>query len=649
SEFQTAGKLVGWDSDLSNPPAANDLNELSNQDGYKTNTPSLVGIRSNVISLSATPPLPGQVPKGNEPLGDNTANLADNTGDDFSNYTLDLGLSPIYDFGDAPASFGVAGHIQQGVAAPQLGVVAPDAEVSSAHSADASGDGNDETTLANLPAWELGRKCSGLLANGQYGTVQMTANSYCLTVKASNPTNKAAQLLAWLDFNNNQVFEDSSERSVAVLNNTTADDTTQGNVPANSSNQTIVLQWTGITPPVGSSIFMRLRITTDPDFKTSSLAKSTDVAADGEVEDYKFALSLGYPVSGRVYQDKNVNGVSDSDELGLANIPVVLLNTSTTTCETVRTNAAGEYQFNNVPAGTYRLYEAANATTPPVCDLTTAHDPSGYISSTSNVLASFTVNTIITDKNFGDVKLPTFTLDNHQTTNPGTSVVHQHIFQTQAAGYVSFSVKQETATPTELAWGVALYQDTNCDGQLDGGAQALASGLAVSAGEKLCLLTKVLAPTNASSGATHSAEIQSSFIFGDGSLMTGTNLQVHTDITDILDDTTSTNNGKGKLALAKSVWNVTRNIKGDVALPGEKLRYTIRYENIGNGVLDELVVHDSVPEFTGMVTGSQICVTTPSELSACTPTLSNTSLKWIFTGKLQAGSSGEVAYEVTVE
>lgn len=652
SEFQTGGKLAGWDIDLNTAPAANDTNELNNQDGYKAGSPTAVGIRSNLITLSATPPLPGQVPKGDEPIGDNTAALTDSTGDDFSNYTLDIGLNPIYDYGDAPASFGVAGHIQQANPAPKLGVVAPDSETSSAHSPDAKGDGNDETSLTQFPAWELGRKCSGLLANGQYGTVQMTANSYCLTVKATNPSNKAAQVLAWIDFNNDQAFDDSSERSVAVLNNNTADDNTQGNLPANSSNQIIVLQWTGVTPPSSPTIFVRLRTTTDPDFKTSTLASSTGFAADGEVEDYQFDLSLGYPVSGRVYQDSNVNGISDSNEKGLADIPVVLLNTATNTCVSVLTDAQGNYQFNNVPAGNYRLYEAANAETPPVCDINTARDPNNYLSSTTNVLASFTVNAIITDKNFGDVKLPNFTLDNHQTINPGTSVVHQHIFQAQTTGSVSFSVKQAIATPSNLTWGITLHQDINCDGQLDGGDQALNSSLAVTAGQKICILTKVLAPANVSGEANHSAEIQSSFTFGDGSLIPAPYLQVHTDITDTLDNTSSGSiptDGKGKLSLVKSVWNVTRNIKGDVALPGETLRYSIRYENIGTGLLKELVVHDSVPEFTQMVPNSQQCVTTPTELSACNPTRTGQGLDWIFSGQLKAGSKGEVAYEVTVE
>lgn len=650
SEFQTGGKLAGWDIDTNSAPAANDVNEVNNQDGYKAGAPASVGIRSATITLSATPPLPGQVPKGDEPTGDNSGGLTDSTGDDFSNYTLDLGLTPIYDYGDAPVSYGVAAHIQQGLPTPQIDVVGPDAEAASAHSADAKGDGNDESSLTEFPAWEVGKKCSGLLSNGQFGTVQMTATSYCLTVKASNPTAKAAQLIAWLDFNNNQVFDESSERSVIVLNSNATDDTTQGNVLANSLNKLIVLQWTGVTPPTGSSIFARLRITTDPDFKTTSLARSTEVAADGEVEDYQFTLSLGYPVSGRVYHDKNVNGISDSNESGLADIPVVLLNTSTNTCISVNTDAQGKYLFNQVAAGSYRLYEAANAELPLICDSSTARDPNNYLSSTSNVLADFTVNAPIIDKNFGDVKLPSFTLDNEQTTNPGGSVVHQHIFQAATDGSVVFSVKQASTNPASLNWGVTFHHDIDCDGQLSGTEPTLTTSLAVTAGQKICLLTKVLAPTNASDGATHTADIQSSFTFGNGSLINTPKLQVHTDLTKVIDTTViDPNTGKGKLSLMKSVWNVTRNINGNVALPGEKLRYSIRYENIGTGLLKELVVHDSVPEFTQMVTNSQQCVTTPSELNACTPTRTGQSLDWTFNGQLKAGSKGEVAYEVTVE
>ncbi len=99
---------------------------------------------------------------------------------------------------------------------------------------------------------------------------------------------------------------------------------------------------------------------------------------------------------------------------------------------------------------------------------------------------------------------------------------------------------------------------------------------------------------------------------------------------------------------------MTRNIDGNVALPGETLRYTISYENIGNGPLLELVINDSVPAFTELVPGSQLCPTasTPTELTACTPSADAAgSLKWSWaaTEKLNPGSAGNVSYEVRVE
>ena len=131
-------------------------------------------------------------------------------------------------------------------------------------------------------------------------------------------------------------------------------------------------------------------------------------------------------------------------------------------------------------------------------------------------------------------------------------------------------------------------------------------------------------------------------------------LQTHTDRTQTsagtnTEDPTKPISGSGKLSLEKSVWNITRNIEGSVALPGETLRYTIHYENIGNGLLNELAIQDSVPEFTQLVPNSMTCGTTPPELSACSPQVDGTNLEWTFTGQLKAGSNGQVSYEVQVE
>ncbi|MGB1257746.1 MAG: hypothetical protein ACPG51_17880, partial [Thiolinea sp.] len=115
--------------------------------------------------------------------------------------------------------------------------------------------------------------------------------------------------------------------------------------------------------------------------------------------------------------------------------------------------------------------------------------------------------------------------------------------------------------------------------------------------------------------------------------------------------------GEGKLSLVKSVWNVTRGTTvgdndGSVALPGEILQYTIRYENIGNGPLNELIINDSVPAFTQLVPASLLCTDTPAELPLCAANDAlDDSLSWSWTAgdKLLPGSSGSVSYRVLVE
>uniref|UniRef100_UPI000524A286 hypothetical protein n=1 Tax=Thiolinea disciformis TaxID=125614 RepID=UPI000524A286 len=68
-----------------------------------------------------------------------------------------------------------------------------------------------------------------------------------------------------------------------------------------------------------------------------------------------------------------------------------------------------------------------------------------------------------------------------------------------------------------------------------------------------------------------------------------------------------------------------------------------------NGTLNTLVIHDRVPEFTDLVTGSLQCNDTPPELTACTPSVTGTTLQWDFTGTLPAGQLGEVEYQVKVQ
>ena len=66
-------------------------------------------------------------------------------------------------------------------------------------------------------------------------------------------------------------------------------------------------------------------------------------------------------ISGRVIFDRDRSVTVTTGDSGLANIPVVLQNVTTTERLTVLTDSNGNYTFINVPNGSYRIVEAYGA------------------------------------------------------------------------------------------------------------------------------------------------------------------------------------------------------------------------------------------------------------------------------------------------
>ena len=536
------------------------------------------------------------------------------------------------DFGDAPASYGDAIHWLDLTPKLYLGSTAPDKETKTQNSAnggvDGLGDdnnGDDEDGVANFP------------------TLGTSSKGYSLNVTLNNTSGSTARLVGWIDFDGNGTFD--------------TDEATTVNVASGATNKIVALTWKTLPSDIkpGAS-YVRLRLTTDSNIATGTASTSlpTGSATDGEVEDYPLNINdSGYNVSGRVFNDVNVNAI-DNTEKGIKSVTIVLHDQAANTCQSTKTDADGNYLFTGIQPATannYVLYQAATekTTQPDKCP-PTANAPNGYVFTTPSSLTITVSHAAVTGQNFGDVKKPTLTLDNEKVTLPDTSVFYPHIFRNNAAGSVVFNLMNEVAEPAGSTWGSTLYIDTNCNAKLNSNDTPITTSISLVGGEKICLLVKVLTPANVSAGASHSIQVQSTFTFGNGTVVTDNNVQTRLDLTRVSSGTNTTPvGGEGKLSLEKSVWNTTRNIDGSVALPGETLRYTIRYENIGNGVLNELAVHDSIPAFTSLVEGSIQCVSTPTELSACSPSNNAGSLDWNFTGKLQAGSQGSVAYDVMVE
>jgi hypothetical protein len=155
---------------------------------------------------------------------------------------------------------------------------------------DSSHKSNDETTTENKLEWIVGKTCTGLLPNGTTGSVTMTENQFCMTTKASNKGSVAAQLVAWIDFNENGEFEKVEERSEVVLDADTSNDNTQGNVPAGTDNKDVVLVWNNVSKKEVIT-FIRIRISADPIFKSDHSPEPNNDVSGGEVEDYIIAIT----------------------------------------------------------------------------------------------------------------------------------------------------------------------------------------------------------------------------------------------------------------------------------------------------------------------------------------------------------------------
>lgn len=182
-----------------------------------------------------------------------------------------FGLMLPFDYGDAPASYGVAQHLVPQTASGSaqsllnppaltesagvyLGRVAPDSEA-----------GTGATLSADDSTGTADEGVTQLLANGANSFPLYTPGqkNYSVQVLCTGP---GSTVKAWLDTNKNGVF-DANESATATCQNGVA-----------------TLNWTNL-PAVtgaGTDLVARFRIASDAD----DVANPTGAAADGEVEDY---------------------------------------------------------------------------------------------------------------------------------------------------------------------------------------------------------------------------------------------------------------------------------------------------------------------------------------------------------------------------
>ncbi|WP_169446448.1 GEVED domain-containing protein [Leucothrix mucor] len=604
-------------------------------------------------------------------VGDKLTATATLTGTGTSEFSA-VAIIAGQDYGDAPSRYNTTlasdGARHDVINNVYLGSVKPDVDSDGQPSTAANSDGADEDGIAS------------------FGALTISDSSYSVVARVNNSTSNTATLIAWIDFDGNGRFD--------------ADEAAIRTVSAGASGSDITLNWSSIPLDIkAGDTYLRVRLTTD----SLNNREPDGPKLDGEVEDYPITITtVGVTVSGRVFNDANVNAANDSGEVGVTQLPVVLYDTVNKVCVSTRTDGSGAYAFEDVVPGTYQVYEASRESVPVPrnCGPAFAKNPGSYRSTMDNVREAFIVTTSdITGQDFGDVKLPVFEPDNTGQVLPGNVLFYAHKFTTPAKGSVSFS--SVSSGNKSSGWSSIIYRDANCDGTLNqsDGAVPLGTGsLAVDAADNICLINKVYAPANVAANDQYVQNITADFDFEN--TVAGTLALIVRDVTTALQvvapalpatpevvaepvtpvqapvEATPTTPyipeteevpaqapvaatpvtptvGPSRLELRKTVRNISTN-SGETdtvntASPGDILEYRIYYSNTGTGPLTDLVVNDLVPAYTeldgaldcgGVLTGMS-CTTSPVGL--------NGSLQWNFTGAVLGGAGSSVSYRVVID
>ncbi|MGE9312092.1 CshA/CshB family fibrillar adhesin-related protein [Niabella sp. CJ426] len=226
-----------------------------------------------------------------------------------------IGFLSTFDFGDAPAGYGDAIHLQDvgftggtpgvgmGINLAALPLAARnypalligekiDSDAAMWYSTDLLGDDthdeDDEDGLVtpySLPVAILPGATSFKISN----------------IPVTNNLGVNATLIGWIDVNNNGVFDVNEAASTTVLSGAT----------------TATLNFSGLSSGLRAFVSYPLRLRLATTFPTANStgqdARSIGSANEGEVEDHLVKLT-GFPVSGKVFNDDNRNNLFDDTE-----------------------------------------------------------------------------------------------------------------------------------------------------------------------------------------------------------------------------------------------------------------------------------------------------------------------------------------------
>ena len=209
--------------------------------------------------------------------------------------------------------------------------------------------------------------------------------AYSLNLNALNTSGVVGNIYAWIDWNNNGVFESSEYRGISIVSQV--------------GSQAKTLSWTGLPANACGKLYVRIRITKDnlkDDSGTTAVdERSRGLAIGGEVEDY--------------YVEANAGTTTPTPTLGT----VTVAPCSTGLGSFKITNYSGAYTYTVTPSdGVSVSGDTVNA---PAGTYTVTATLGACVSLASNAITVTASNT--------SPAPPTATVTAHQTTCNGTGTI----------------------------------------------------------------------------------------------------------------------------------------------------------------------------------------------------------------------------------
>jgi uncharacterized repeat protein (TIGR01451 family) len=185
-------------------------------------------------------------------------------------YSQDADSEPVLpgsSFGDAPESYGLAVHYTCNCL--KIGALDPaKLQESPAYSTEADSDENDDGFAQNL--------LNGF-TNLTHANHSLDASgNLSIKIRATNASSEAAKMKAWIDFNQNGLFDTDEASAIAT-------------VSIGTNNSDITLTWTNAAGKMrNGKTFLRIRLTTDD----IADGQSNGLFFNGEVEDYQLNFNV---------------------------------------------------------------------------------------------------------------------------------------------------------------------------------------------------------------------------------------------------------------------------------------------------------------------------------------------------------------------